>query len=181
MGKKIVVITGSPRENGNSITMTNAFIQAAEERGYKIISFDATKMRLEGCKACRACFRDGNACIVDDGFNQIADAILGADGIVFSMPVYWYSIPAQIKCVFDKFFSFLVAGKDVSGKNCALISCCQDRDMAVFDGIQGPCKRTAALLKWNYVGEVLVPGVWKIGDINQTDGCHQAALLAEKF
>lgn len=53
--------------------------------------------------------------------------------------------------------------------------------MAVFDGIQGPCKRTAALLKWNYVGEVLVPGVWKIGDINQTDGCHQAALLAEKF
>ena len=29
MNKNIVVITGSPRKNGNSIAMTEAFIQAA--------------------------------------------------------------------------------------------------------------------------------------------------------
>ena len=29
MSKKIVVITGSPRKNGNSFAMTDAFIQAA--------------------------------------------------------------------------------------------------------------------------------------------------------
>lgn len=36
MGKKIVVITGSPRKNGNSFAMTDAFIQAAERKGHTI-------------------------------------------------------------------------------------------------------------------------------------------------
>lgn len=44
-----------------------------------------------------------------------------------------------------------------------------------------PMERTAALLKWDIVGEVLVPGVFVEGDINNTDGCAQAAALADKF
>ena len=181
-GKKIVVITGSPRKDGNSNAMSNAFIHAAEQLGHTIIQFDAVEEDVGGCKACRSCFKTEDcACTFDGGFNRIATSILDADGIVLSMPVYWYSIPAQIKCVIDKLFSFLVAGKDVSGKACALLSCCQDKDTSVFDGVYTPYKRTAALLKWTCVGEVLVPGVWKVGDIEQTDGCRQAALLAERF
>lgn len=34
MSKKIVVITGSPRRDGNSFAMTEAFIQAAESKGH---------------------------------------------------------------------------------------------------------------------------------------------------
>ena len=33
MSKNIVVITGSPRKNGNSFAMTDAFIQAAQAKG----------------------------------------------------------------------------------------------------------------------------------------------------
>lgn len=36
MSKKIVVITGSPRKDGNSFAMTNAFIQAVEEKGHTV-------------------------------------------------------------------------------------------------------------------------------------------------
>ena len=50
-----------------------------------------------------------------------------------------------------------------------------------MDGVKIPMERTAALLKWEVVGEVLIPGVFNIGDIDQTDGCAQAAALAEKF
>ena len=42
--------------------------------------------------------------------------------MVFSMPVYWYSIPAQIKGVIDRLFSFVVGGKDIAGKECAVIA-----------------------------------------------------------
>lgn len=42
-------------------------------------------------------------------------------------------------------------------------------------------ERTAALNKWNMVGEVLVPGVLNPGDIEKTDGCRQAAELADKI
>ena len=53
--------------------------------------------------------------------------------------------------------------------------------MTVLDGVRVPMERTAALLKWNMVGEVLVPGVLNPGDIDRTDGCQQAAALAEKI
>ena len=145
MSKNIVVITGSPRKNGNSFAMTDAFIQAAQAKGHT------------------------------------APAILEADAVVFTMPVYWYSIPAQIKGVIDRLFAFVVGGKDIAGKECAMIVCCEEEAMDVMDGVRIPLERSAALMKWKMVGEVLVPGVLNTGDIEKTDGCAQAAALAEKF
>lgn len=181
MRKKIVVITGSPRKNGNSFAMTEAFIKAAEAKGHTVTRFDAAMKNAGGCHACEGCFKHGKACSFDDDFNTIAPAIQEAEGVVFTMPVYWYSIPAQIKAVIDKLFSFCVAGRKVAGKDCALIACCEEDDMTVLDGVRVPIERSAALLKWKMVGEVLAPGVLNVGDIEKTDGCKQAQELAERF
>ena len=181
MSKKVVVITGSPRKNGNSFAMTESFIKAAQEKGHSVTRFDAAMMEIGGCRACETCFSTGKACTFDDDFNKIAPAILEADALVFTMPVYWYSIPAQIKGVIDRIYSLVVGGKDISGKEYALIACCEEEDLSVLDGVRIPMERTAALNKWTMVGEVLVPGVLKPGDIQKTDGCEQAAALAEKI
>ena len=141
----------------------------------------AAMMNVGGCHACETCFKSGKACSFDDDFNKIAPAVLEADAVVFTMPVYWYSIPAQIKAVIDKLYSFCVAGKDIAGKECALIACCEENDLTVLDGVRIPIERSAALIKWQIVGEVLVPGVLNTGDIEKTDGCQQAAALADKI
>ncbi|MEY8334136.1 flavodoxin family protein [Lachnospiraceae bacterium 47-T17] len=179
MSKKIVVITGSPRKNGNSFAMTEAFIKAAEEKGHTVTRFDAAMKKVGGCHACETCFSTGKACTFEDDFNTIAPAILEADAIVFTMPVYWYSIPAQIKGVIDRIFSFVVGGKDIADKECALIACCEEEDMSVMDGVRIPMERMCALNKWKMVGEVLIPGVLHAGDIDKTDGCIRAAALAD--
>ena len=101
--------------------------------------------------------------------------------MVFTTPVYWYSIPAQIKGVIDRLYSLVVGGKDIAGKECAIITCCEEEDMSVMDGVRIPLERSAALIKWKMIGEVLVPGVLEAGAIEKTDGCKQAAALAEKF
>ena len=181
MSKKIVVITGSPRKNGNSFAMTDAFIQAARQKGHSVTRFDAAMMKIGGCHACETCYQTGKACSFDDDFNIIAPAILEADAVVFTMPVYWYSIPAQIKGVIDRMYALVVGGKDIAGKECALIACCEEEDMTVLDGVRIPVERTAALLKWKMAGEVLVPGVLEAGAIDRTDGCARAAALAEKI
>ena len=181
MSKKIVVITGSPRKNGNSFAMTDAFIKAAEAKGHTVTRFDAAMKNVGGCHACETCFKTGKACSFDDDFNTIASDILEADAVVFTMPVYWYSIPAQVKGVIDKLFSYVVAGKDISGKECALIACCEEDDMSVIDGVRVPIERSASLLKWPMTGEVLITGVLNVGDIEKADGCKQAAALADKF
>ena len=179
MSKKIVVITGSPRKNGNSFAMTDAFIKAEEAKGNIVTRFDAAFKKVGGCRACEPCYSTGKACSFDDDVNTVATAILEADAIVFTMPVYWYSIPAQIKGVIDRIFSLVVGGKDISGKECALITCCEEEDMSGMDGVRIPMERRCALNKWNMVGEVLIPGVLNVGDIDKTDGCKKAAALAE--
>ena len=178
---KIVVLTGSPRKGGNSFAMTDAFIRAAEEKGHTVTRFDVAMMHVGGCRACNGCFKTGKACCVEDDFNGMAPAILEADGILLSMPVYWYTMPAQIKGAIDRLYSFFVAGKEIGGKKCALITCCEESDETVMDGVRIPYERSAALLQWQNVGEVLVPGVLNVGDVDKTDGCARAAVLADLF
>lgn len=175
---KITVITGSPRTSGNTFAMVDAFVKAAEAGGDEVVRFDAAMMKIGGCRACMTCFKTGKACSFDDDFNLIAPHILDADAIVYAMPVYWYSIPAQIKGVIDRVFSFCIAGKEVAGKKMGVICCCEEEDPSVMDGVRIPLERTAALLKWTIAGEVLVPGVFAEGDIDKTDGCARAAALA---
>ena len=178
---KITVITGSPRKKGNSFAMTEAFIKEAERLGHEVRRFDAAVMKIGGCHPCQTGVKTGQECSFDDDFNTIAPSIINADAVVFTMPVYWYSIPAQIKGVIDRLFSLVVGGKDIAGKKCGLITCCEEDDMTVMDGVRIPVERSAALLKWDMVGEVLVPGVFNEGDIDKTDGCKQAEALAKKF
>ena len=74
---------------------------------------------------------------------------------------------------------FIAYGKDIAGKECALITCCEEEDKSVMDGVRIPMERMCALNKWKMVGEVLVPGVLNVGDIDKTDGCKRAAALAD--
>lgn len=178
---KITVITGSPRKNGNTSAMVDAFIEAATSKGHNVVRFDAAQMKIGGCRACETCYKTGKACSFDDDFNLIAPHILDADAVVYAAPVYWYSIPAQLKSVIDRVYSLVIGGKEIAGKKCGIITCCEEHDATVMDGVTLPLKRTFELLKWNFVGEVCIPGVLKEGDIHQTDGCIQAAALAELF
>lgn len=178
---KIVVVTGSPRKGGNIFAMVDSFIKAAEAKGHEVVRFDAAMMKVGGCRACMTCYKTGKACSFDDDFNTIALHLLDADAVVYAAPVYWYSFPAQIKGVIDRVFSFVVGGKDVSGKKCGIITCCEEHDPTVMEGVTMPLHRTFDLLKWNLVGEVCIPGIFEKGDIDKTDGCTQAAELAAKF
>ena len=173
MSKKILVLTGSARKDGNSNRMARAFAEAAEAKGHAVKVIDTAKLKLNFCHACETCYKTGKPCSFDDDFNLIADDILAADALVFSSPVYWYSVPSQLKAVIDKMFSFVIG--------CALICCCEEEDPAILDGVRIPFERTAALNKWTVAGEVLVPGVYSVGDVDRTDGIAQAAALAEKF
>lgn len=181
MDGKIVIITGSPRKNGNTAAMAAAFVRTAEKRGYTVVRFDAAQMNLGGCHACKTCYSTGKACTFDDDFNRIAPEIESSDAVIFAMPVYWYSIPAQIKCVIDKMYSLYTAQRPVAGKRWGLLTCCGDHRLSVMDGVRIPMERAAKLLGWKLAGEVLIPGVSEIGDIQSTSGLEQASALAERI
>ncbi|MCR5438623.1 MAG: NAD(P)H-dependent oxidoreductase [Selenomonas sp.] len=101
--------------------------------------------------------------------------------MVFAMPTYWFSIPSNIKGVFDRMYSFMVGGKmeQLAGKKTALMICCMSEDISVMDDVKSPFEKAFGMLKWDCIGEVLIPGVGNPGDVQKTDGLKQSASLAE--
>lgn len=178
---KITVITGSPRKKGNSMAMAEAFVKEAEKCGHTTQCFDAVALNVRGCHACMTCYQTARVCSFNKDFDVVASSILESDAVVFVTPVYWYSIPAQIKGIIDCLFALVVGGKDIAGKKWGLMTCCEEHDPTVMDGVRIPLERSAALLKWELAGEVLIPGVLHEGEIDHTDGCLQAAELAHRF
>ena len=179
--KKIVVITGSPRR-GATEGMGDAFQMAAEERGFEIVRFNASKLNVGGCKNCNACGKVvGRTCVFDDDFTPIAKAILEADGIVLVTPLYWYSWPWQIKATLDRFYSFLIGNFDLKGKKAALIASCGEPTVEAMEGLVFSFKKTTALLGLVDVGHILIPGLHALEEYKASDACAKAAALADKF
>ena len=79
---KITVITGSPRNHGNSFAMTEAFIEEAIKCGHTIQRFDAVAANINGCHACMSCYKTGKACAFNPSFDTIASSILESEAIV---------------------------------------------------------------------------------------------------
>jgi multimeric flavodoxin WrbA len=176
--QKIVVITGSPRKNGNSFALAKAFIGAAEASGHTIERFDAADMEIRGCTACETCYQTGKACSFDDDFDDVAPVLETADVVVFITPLYWYTFPAKIKAVIDKLYALYIGKRGIGNKKCALIVCCEG-EAEPMEGIVFSYKHTMELMEWESVGEVLIPLVHEPGDIAKTDGLSQVIALAE--
>lgn len=179
--KKIVLLTASPRANSNSSAIAQAFSEAVTDYGAELVLIDAAHSGIKGCIACDNCFKDGRPCCFDDGFNTIMEEILSADAIAFATPVYWYTFPAGIKAVIDKFYSLCVAEKDLSGKKCVLMACCEDDDMSAFDALVLSYKKSMGLLKCKDVGQLLVKNVHKPLAVLETDALDKARKLAQKL
>ena len=52
MAKKLVILNGSPRTNGNTKELVKAFVKGAESAGNAVQVFDLQKMNIRGCLGC---------------------------------------------------------------------------------------------------------------------------------
>lgn len=108
--KTILVLIGSPRRNGNSTRLAEAFQKGAEDSGYLVKTRfldDHIECFLKDCRTCRA---ESGECSINDGFKELFfEDFLKAEGVVFSSPTYWYGISGQTKTFFDRTFCYYAA------------------------------------------------------------------------
>ena len=172
--KHILVITGSPRPDGNSALLAQAFIEGAKAAGNEITLVEARKLKINACIACRTCFTTGTACSFDDDFNALVPMMEKADIIVFCTPLYWFTFPAPLKAVIDKLYAFTVGRKNLRGKESILLVCAGLKDMKVFEGLMLSYDMMLNYLKWQKREIFTVLNVDKIGDIKNTGSLIKA-------
>ena len=99
--KQIVVISSSPRRNGNSERLCLEFARGAAEAGHQVETVFLRDYHLGYCTACYAC-TDLGRCVQDDGMNELAEKLKAADVIVFGTPVYFYTMSGLLKVFIDR-------------------------------------------------------------------------------
>lgn len=102
MGKKILILSGSPRRGGNSDVLCDQFMKGAVEAGNDVEKINVASKKIGYCLACYYCKNHDRACAVKDDMAEILEKMLAADVIVMASPVYFYSIDAQLKALIDR-------------------------------------------------------------------------------
>ena len=160
MAKKIVVLNGSPRANGNTKELVKAFVKGAESAGNTVQVFDLQKMNIHGCLGCCMGGKDeASPCVQKDDMALIYPAYREADVVVLASPMYYWGVSGQLKCAFDRLFAVAecVPGYANPIKECALLMAAE-----------------AGHLGWKNRGIVYAGGNFAAGDI-----LNKPAQLAE--
>jgi multimeric flavodoxin WrbA len=108
----VLVVSSSPRRDGNSWRLAEAAAEGAREAGHGadlVHLDDHVRHFLRDCRRCRDA--DGR-CTIDDGYQVLLrERVVTADAIVFATPVYWYGVSGQLKTFFDRMFCFIAASE----------------------------------------------------------------------
>lgn len=101
---KVLAISSSPRKNGNSDLLCNQFLEGAVQAGHCVEKIRLVELNIHPCTACCGC-AESRVCVQQDSMAEVLDKVIEADVIVLAVPVYFYSMAAQMKIFIDRCFS----------------------------------------------------------------------------
>lgn len=174
MKRKVLILSSTPRKGGNSDRLCDAFAEGAKEAGNEVEKVRIADMDIGYCRGCYACQKLGHCAIRDDAA-QVLDKMMAADVIVLASPVYYYSISAQLKALFDR--TVAIYPKLTDKTYCYLFTMA-DTDRTKFDG---PIAAMRGFLDCyegsKEAGMVCADGVYEIGAIDGTKFIAEAKAL----
>lgn len=163
--KKIVVLNGSPRVNGNTAALIAEFKRGAEETGNEVTVFYLHGMNIHGCVGCCCGGKDINSpCTQKDDMELIYPKYNEADVVVIASPLYFWNFSGQLRTAFDRLFAVSEQYPHYRGpqKGAALIMAAEGYG---FSDCENYYEHLLEHLDWNNIGKVLCGGVLKPGDI----------------
>lgn len=100
---KLLMINGSPRDNGNTASALAEMRTIFESEGVEVEYFHVGNMAIRGCVGCASCFKT-KKCAIDDVVNEIASKLEECDGMVVGTPVYYASANGTLISLLDRLF-----------------------------------------------------------------------------
>ncbi len=179
MGKKVLILSSSPRKGGNSDLLCDEFFKGAREAGNDVEKIFLKDKRINYCTGCSVCSMYGKPCPQKDDAAEIIGKMIAADVIVMATPVYFYTMSAQMKTLIDrtcaryteirdKEFCFIVAAAETDKRM-------MERTIEGFRGfldcLEGARER----------GTVYGVGAWKAGEIKDKPAMKEAFEMGKSI
>ncbi len=115
---KVMLVNGSPHENGCTYTSLKEVADTLEENGISTEIHWIGQGDIAGCKGCGYCKTKGK-CVINDDVNEVSARVEEFDGFVFGAPVYYSGVAGQMNSWMDRFF--YVNSKKMGGKVAASV------------------------------------------------------------
>ena len=121
---KVLLINGSPRENGNTFLALSEVARTLNEEGVETQIVSIGKKPVPGCIACGWCGREGRCTFRDDPYYHVMRAVKdGIDGLIIGSPVYYGGPNGSLCALLDRVFYSL--GNDLRFKPGASVVVCR--------------------------------------------------------
>ena len=102
---KVFIVHGSPRKQGNSSFLAGKLVEFIGSPDVQEVYLSG--LHYKGCSGCMACRKNAAECVMRDGLSPVLSAIKQADVTVLASPVYQEYVNGDMKCLIDRFFSYL--------------------------------------------------------------------------
>ena len=100
---KVLMLNGSPRENGNIALAFQEMEQVFQESNVEYENILLGRTDIRGCIACETCRKNGK-CAFNDIVNELAVKFEEADGLVIGSPVYFGSANGTLMSALQRLF-----------------------------------------------------------------------------
>lgn len=179
---KVIALLGSPRKRGNSDILAHELLRGASEAGAEVEAIYLDDFYIRPIAEVCDNISERQDIRKDDDLPQVLERFLKADIAVFSTPVYWLGVSAQLKCFIDRLSSYFRVQpyeKRFEGKGYVILCTfgCDEPDHGKW--ITEPMKICVDVLKGKYLGDICV-SVYKKGEIKNNIEILQKAYKLGK-
>ena len=177
MSKKVLMLSSSPRQGGNSDVLCDEFMKGALEVGNEVEKIFLKDKQINYCTGCSVCSMYGKPCPQKDDAAEVVEKMIAADVIVMATPVYFYTMCAQMKTLIDrccaryleikdKEFYFIVAAAE---SEIRMMERTIDGVRGFLDCLEGPVEK----------GVIYGVGAWKVGEIKDKSAMQEAYRMGK--
>lgn len=156
-GRNVLVLMSAGTRHGNTDRLTDAYIKGLIEKNHTVTKAYLGSMRLEGCRGCGACQRNGHRCVVQDGMQQIYPLFAACDTVVMASPLYFWTITSRLKAFIERLYAISVEDK-YPVKNTVLLMTAGDDGEATFNQALGYFHIISGVLGGQEAGTYLAGG-----------------------
>lgn len=171
---RVLAVFGSPRRGGNSATLLEEALGAAEGEGATVERVYLGDKAIRACRACDACRKQG-VCVQKDDMPELVSRLVEADVWMIATPVYWWGPSAQLKTFVDRWYApwhDAAARGSFATKRAVLIVTMGDSDPATGRHVVGMFEDALA-----YIGTTLTATVLGANLSDGTDAAKRPDLL----
>lgn len=177
---KILILNGSPHKKGTTALMISEFKCGAEENGHTVTVFHTAEENIHACTACDHCRTSDSGCVFKDGMDKLNPLLMDADLVVFSTPLYYFGMSAQIKTVIDRFYANNQVLREHK-KKAVLLAACGDTDDWAMDALKLHYEAVCHYLHWENAGILLGIGMYTRDDIEHSSYPEKAYELGKSL